>query len=606
MGKLRTLFETALRAKIVPLDNKYDGVPISDTRDDLTVKQIASGASGSVIDPEAINKFRTLSSDRNERYTQFEQLLKDATIAAAIEMYADDATQYDYRTGKVIWAESDDPIVAKAANRLIEVLNINQKAWQHIYALAAYGDVYLRLYRKGDESDYTEMYNDAHEGSTAVRVKVDDQSRPLEEYIEYVSDPATMYDLQEKDKTCGYIRMMNGNTQQSSTMYGPNYATRTLDVSDVNIYDRRSFVHICLEGNIERNPEIIALNDNNTGKVSVYRVKSGKSILADAYEAAQTVKLLEDSLMLSRVTKSALVRILQIEVGDMPKPDAEALLRRYKRMIEQQLAFNQSQGTIASYNSPSPVENIVYTMTHNGTGVITSTNLGGDVNIKDIVDLDYFNNKKLSALKIPKKFLNYDSPEGLGNGTSLTKESSRYSHTVMRLQQAYMAGITTLINLYFLDKFSKDTDRKMGSDCLKGKDYINKFTLKMVTPSTIEDTERSDQLSTRLDQARSILEMVEGKIDDYGVNAVTEWLMSEFLRVGDVADIMSKYPVTHDEEQGFDDDSIGGNFGGGSSMPMPSGSPSDFGSEPDFGGEELGGEETFEEPASEPTMTPEA
>lgn len=606
MGKIRQLFEDALKAKIVPLDNKYNGIPISKDGQDLTHKQIVSGESGSIVDVEAINKFRTLSSDRQERYSQFESLLKDATIAAAIEMYADDATQYDYKTGKIIWAESEDENVAKAANRLIDVLNLNQKAWQHIYALAAYGDVYLRLYRKGDKSDYAELYGDDHSGATAVRIKTEDATRPLEEYIEYVSDPATMYDLQERDKTCGFIRMVNQDVEESSSTY-TSLVTKTLDVSDVNIYDRKCFVHICLEGNIDRNPEIIALKNGDS--TSVYRVKTGKSILADAYDASQTVKLLEDSMMLSRITKSALVRIIQVEVGNMPKPESEALLRRYKNMIEQKLALNKQNGVVSSYNSPGPMENIVYTMTHEGKGVITSQNLGGDVNIKDIVDLDYFNNKKLSALKIPKQYLNYDAPEGLGNGTSLTKLSSRYAHSIMRLQNAYMTGITTLINLFFLDQFSKDVDIKMGKERINGNNYINNFTLKMVTPATIEDTERDEQLDMRLNQAQSILSMIEGKTDDQGIFEVMQWILSEFMHLSDITDILQNHPVMHDEEPEFD--TPDNDFGGGGAFHSSgrSSSPSfDTGSEPDIGGEtpDLGG--GLEEPTggTETTMTPEA
>ena len=258
----------------------------------------------SIIDTEAINKFRTLSSDRQEKYNEFEALLQDATIAAAVEMYADDSTQYDYRTGKVIWAESDETDIAKAANRLIDVLGINDKAWTHIYALCTYGDVYLRLYRKGDESDYSELYQAQKSGQMSIRVKPQDKSRPIEEYIEYVDDPASMYDIQVRDKTAGFIRMTNTEAQDTSSYYS-NTVTKTLDLNDVNVYDRTSFVHICLSGNIDRHPELIALTDSKTGKTSVYKVKTGKSILADAYEPSQTLKLLEDSMMLSRVTKSA-------------------------------------------------------------------------------------------------------------------------------------------------------------------------------------------------------------------------------------------------------------------------------------------------------------
>lgn len=586
---IRQFFEDALRIKRKPVPGIDATLPIAPEKQDLTYKQLMSGGSGSLLDTEAISKFRTLSTNRQEKYQEFENLLSDATIAAAIEMYADDSTQYNYKDGKVIWAESDDVDIQKAANRLIDILRINEKAWTHIYALCTYGDVYLRLYRDGDISDYAEMYDSTKRGQAVVRVKPKDGSRKIEEYVEYVDDPATMYDLQERDKTCGFVRVSGTQDSGDSSVAGTYLSSfsKAVNVSDIDLYDATSFVHICLSGNIDRHPELMTVTDSKTGVTSVYKVKTGKSILADAYPASQTVSLLEDSLMLNRLTKSALIRILQIEVGNMPKAEAESVLRRVKNLIEQKIALNKQNGLVASYNSPGPMENVIYVPTKGGNGVITPTNLGGDVNVKDIVDIDYFNNKKLSALKIPKQYLNYDAPEGLGNGTSLTKLSSRYAHTVMRIQNAYKSGITTLLNIIFADK---------------GLDYINKFTLKMVSPSTLEDTERDEQINSRLDQASSILQMLQDLVDEAGIKEVLEWLLSDYLSLSDIAEIVKKYSVDRSPETG----------GNGSDMDfdidLPTGSPSgerqpfdmDMSSETSFESEPM------EEPTSEPTITPES
>lgn len=588
MGRIRDLFEDALKIKIVPKEDDFSAIKVTSNREDLTTKQIEDAGNGSLIDMDAINKFRTLSTDRQEKYSDYENLLSDATIAAAIEMYADDSTQYDYRTGKIIWAESEEPEIAKAANRLIDVLGINDNAWTHIYALCTYGDVYLRLYRKGDISDYTEQALTQIDGQTSVRVKPQDESRKMEEYVEYVDDPATMYDLQIKGKTAGFIRMINSEVENSSSYYA-SIVNKTLDLQDVNMYDRTSFVHICLSGNIDRHPELITLTNSEKGTVDVYKVKSGKSILADAYEASQTVKLLEDSMMLSRVTKSALVRILQIEVGDMPKSEVEALLRRVKNMIEQKMALNKTNGVTSSYNSPGPIENVVYFPTKNGRGAITSNNLGGDVNIKDIVDIDYFNNKKLSALKIPKQYLNYDAPEGLGNGTSLTKLSSRYAHTIMRIQNAYISGITTLLNLFFMDK---------------GLKYINKFKLKMVSPATIEDTERDEQVQNRLNQTSDILSLMDERISDKGKIEVVDWLLNNFLNLPDLSEILREYSLLSGEES-TDSEQFGHDVDFDSPMSGMGGPDIDMGG-PDVSFEM--GAETESEPSFEegPDITPEA
>lgn len=555
MGFFRKFSEDVLKVKFTKNNKGFDGIPITSDKEDITVQQIEDVNGGSILDQEAINEFRRLSSNRKEKYEAYENMLSDATIAASVEMYADDATQYDPKTGKVIWAESTDADISKAANRLIDILQLNEKAWRHIYALCTYGDIYLRIYRDGDTSDYEDLVNCI---SGVIRTKVQDTSRPMEEYVEYVDDPSTIYDLQIKDKTSGFVRIKSNNVTNNCTSFITNGINiNQVDIKNVDFYDRRSFVHISLSESISRCPELLSIQNGEDGTSTVYKIKTGKSILADAYDTGQTVKLLEDSLLLSRLTKSALIRLLQIEVGDMPKPEVESLLRRVKNMIEQKIALNKNNGEARSYNSPGPMENIIYFPTKNGKGAITLNNLGGDVNIKDIADIDYFNNKLLSALKIPKQFLNYDSPEGLGNGTSLTKISSRYAHTVMRVQNAYKYGITTLLNLFFLDK---------------NLDYINKFTIKMVSPATIEDIERDEQMSTHIGHVRDILDILGDTVNEEGRTEVILNLLNSYLNLPEVAQIVEKYSTADTADDSMDDgfDDFDSDFGGSGSDFSPS------------------------------------
>ena len=176
---LRKLVEDALRIKIVRNDKEFDGIPITKNKEDLAQRQIEQADSGSLLDSEAIQKFRTLSNNRQEKYAEYEEMLSDATIAASIEMYADDSTQYNFRTGKILWVESEDADIAAAGNRLIDVLNLNEKAWRHIYSLCTYGDLYLRIYRDGDSSDYSDLLNGGG-GKTEIKTKVQDESRHME------------------------------------------------------------------------------------------------------------------------------------------------------------------------------------------------------------------------------------------------------------------------------------------------------------------------------------------------------------------------------------------------------------------------------------------
>ena len=97
--------------------------------------------------------------------------------------------------------------------------------------------------------------------------------------------------------------------------------------------------------------------------------------------------LLENSVLLNRITKSAIVRVLNVEVGDMPKEQASNLLSRLKAQIEQKTALDAGN-TIAEYSNPSPIENVIYVHTHNGQGSIVANAIGGDVDPKQLTDLD--------------------------------------------------------------------------------------------------------------------------------------------------------------------------------------------------------------------------
>lgn len=523
--KQRIRGNDGLQMRLADIPNKNNEIGVSPEKDDLTNKQISS--ENSILDAADVEKFITLSKYRDEKYSAFEEMLSDPIVAAALEMYADDATQYN-RDGNIIWAESDDPVIADAANRLIKILDIPSQAWRHIYSLCTYGDLYLRLYKEGDESD---ILDSSVNDSGTLKIISEDKTRRLEERIEYVSNPATVFDLQEKDKTCGFVRTKSSINTGENTAINRNYiggefmshCVSTISSKDCVMLYNTAYVHIMLSESINRAPEYLAIDRGDDSNSSdIYKIKTGKSILEDAYSISRQLDLLQDSMLLSRLSKSAIIRLLQIEIGDAPKSEGENILRRVKSLVEQKMSLNTKSGRARSYNSPGPIENIIYVPTKNGKGAIEASVIGGDVDVKSIADVDYFQNLKLAALKIPKQFLNFDSPEGLGNGTSLTKVSSRYAHTVMRIQTAYIKGITNLINIFFLDR---------------GLDYVNKFKIRMVSPATVEDSERDDQLNDRISQTGDILNLCSEYSEDVK-NQILQKLVTEFIGMPDVAQML--------------------------------------------------------------------
>ena len=66
----------------------------------------------------------------------------------------------------------------------------------------------------------------------------------------------------------------------------------------------------------------------------------------------------------------------------------EHLMNRIKGMIEQKSSINTGK-SIQEYTNPGPMENVIYVPTHEGKGAITTSSIGGDVEVGNLDDLDY-------------------------------------------------------------------------------------------------------------------------------------------------------------------------------------------------------------------------
>jgi hypothetical protein len=159
-------------------------------------------------------------------------------------------------------------------------------------------------------------------------------------------------------------------------------------------------------------------------------------------------------------------------------------------MMEQKGAINVGN-SMTEYNNPGPMENNIYFATHGGQGNITVESVGGDVEVKNLADLDWWNNKFYSSYGIPKQYFGWtDDGAGFNGGTSLTILSSVYAKGVKRVQNAMIQALTDAINLFLLNKGLKS--------------YLNNFTLKMKAPVTQEEIDYRADLSNKITAISSL------------------------------------------------------------------------------------------------------
>ena len=484
---------------------------------------IEAGINGG-LDTGALENFTSLSNSREQIYQIIDTMAADSSVASVIKIIAEEATEMNDQ-GHIIWCESQNPNISLFVNYLLNVMNADKNIYGWVYNLIKYGDVYLRLYRESDYEDKvfkkdninntlaarTTLNESANNSlDEAVNLNVHKASDKYSHYVEMVSDPGTMYELVKFGRTYGYIETPNEETKVDflSSTFGANGSNNIgnfrMKSTDVNIYQADDFVHACLEDNFTRFPEKVELfvtdedYKNNTNSQS-YTVKRGKSMLIDAYKIWREKSLLENSILLNRITKSSIVRNIQVEVGDMPKTQVQATLRRVKELFEQKSAYNVGEA-MSEYNNPGPIENNIFTATHNGKGAITINSIGGDIDVKNLADLDAWIVKFYAAFGIPKAYVGYtDDGAGFNGGTSLAIISSVFAKGVKRVQNAIIQALTDAINLFLIDKGCKA--------------YLNNFVLKMKAPITQEEIDYRSDLTNRI-SAISNMQSLFSDIED--------------------------------------------------------------------------------------------
>lgn len=459
------------------------------------------------LDLSSLNDFTSISNARDQIYDQIDTMSQDSSVSAVLRTYTEDVCE-PADNGHIVWAESNDPKISKFINYILNVMNVDKYIYSWTYCLLKYGDVYLKLYR---ESDYDDRFfkrsgidkaEDSHrlneDLDESIRLNLHKTNDKYTYYAEMVPDPSTMFELTKYGKTYGYIEVPNSSlglnmTATYETTAGAMNQGQTFNYryksGDVNIWQADDYVHGCLEDGVTRYPETVSLfmseDDYKTGSNgTAYTVKRGKSLLYDSYKVWRERSLLEASVLLNRITRSSVVRKVAVEVGDMPKEQVQLTLRRVKELFEQKSALDTGS-SFSEYTNPGPIENNIYYATYNGKGQISVDSVGGDINVKDLADLDNWTNKFYAAFGIPKQYFGETNDStGFNGGSALSVISSVYAKGVKRVQNVDIQMLTDAVNLILINKGLRS--------------YVNNFTLKMHAPLTQEEINYRENLTNRI------------------------------------------------------------------------------------------------------------
>lgn len=477
------------------------------------VQDIIDSSDSSKVDTSALSNFLNVAQSRDQQYNIIDQMCQDSIPSAILELYAEDSTATN-EDKKAVWVTSDDKTIADTVDYYLESTQINKHIYKWVSSFIKYGDLYIRLYRQS-EYEPDKLFEKSDEKSKRLDEDINihvnkENSDPFVNYLEMMTNPADMFELMRFGKTAGFIETHTSVSSQTSNPLNLNGTLfqYSFKQSDIDLYQPNQFVHASMDDNVDRVSEEVQIfldkpYTNAQGKQvnSIkYKVRSGQSVFYNTFKIWRELSLLETSLILNRVTKSSITRVIQVETGNTAKEETQQILQSIKQMIEQKAALDPGHG-MAEYNNPGPVTNNIYMATHDGKGVITTSQIGGDYDPKQLTDVDYFKNKFYGSLGVPKQYFgDTDDGAGFNGGQSLTIISAKYAKKIIKIQAAMTQLITSIMNIFLID-------RGLAT-------YVNRFTIHMLPPMTQEDLDRREFATNQIGLIRDIMDLVSSDIED--------------------------------------------------------------------------------------------
>lgn len=568
------------KIKQAPLEPPQTNIDVNKSLEDA----ILTAAQNSNLDTSVFEAFSTTAQTRETEYELIDTMAQDATIAAAIETYAEDITQPNSK-GEIIWAESNDADVANYVNYILKKINVDKQAFSWAYNLTKYGDVYLRLLRESDFAN-SRLFGSANKKQDLKEDVNLNISRDNDHYaftVEMVKNPNEMFELTKFGKSMGYVKagvnVQKDFTNQNTATY---YTKYNLQKKDVDIYAPTEFVHACLEGSTSRAEEeldIFFTDDDYDNKTNAetFQVRRGTGILNDLFKVWRQLSLLENSVLLNRLTRSSVVRAIQMEVGDMPANQVQNVTSRVKTLIENKISIDVGKN-MSEFTNPGPLENTIIIPTRNGKGALTINQIGGEVDPKQLTDLDWYNNKLFGGLKIPKQYFGWvDDAGGFSGGQSLAQYSSRFGKAVKREQSCICDMVQDMVNLILIDTGYPR--------------YIGRFKIKMQAPVTQEEIDRKQDLSNTLRNISDIMNTLGDVQTTSSKLKILKSLLGECLNDQEIVNILEEEiekQEKEDQPEEKEDETSTENYG--------TGGFEDFGSENEP--TDNFGEEPIEEPVA--------
>jgi len=239
------------------------------------------------------------------------------------------------------------------------------------------------------------------------------------------------------------------------------------------------------------------------------------SYLHKALKPVNQLRMMEDSLVIYRISRAPERRIFYIDVGNLPKGKAEEYLRGIMNQYRNKLVYDAKTGDIKDDRKHmSMLEDFFLPRREGGRGTEISTLPGGE-NLGQIDDIIYFQKKLYRSLNVPTDRLEQESSYTLGRTTEITRDEVKFKKFVDRLRKRFSDLFMQLLKTQLLLKgvITKED----------WKSWKEKITFDFIEDNYFSELKESEMIRERFEMLSSL--------DEYmGTFVSKAWVQKNILR----------------------------------------------------------------------------
>ena len=387
--------------------------PVPQTNEDGVDNYISSGFYGQYVDIEGV--YRT----EHDLIKRYREMALHPECDGAIEDVVNEAIVSDLY---------DSPVEIELSN-----LNASEGLKNKIRAEFKYLKEILDFDRKSHE-----IFRNWYVDGRVYYLKVIDMKNPQAgiQELRYIDPLKIKYIRQEKKKAgnqldTGYVRIngknddfANGPEFEEYFQYtpSPSYPTSAMAAArggSKAVKIAKDSVTYCTSGLVDRNKNTVL------------------SYLHKAIKALNQLRMIEDSLVIYRLSRAPERRIFYIDVGNLPKVKAEQYLKEVMSRYRNKLVYNAQTGEVRDDRKfMSMLEDFWLPRREGGRGTEITTLPGGQ-NLGELADIEYFQKKLYRALGVPESRIAADGGFNLGRSSEILRDELKFAKFVGRLRKRF-------------------------------------------------------------------------------------------------------------------------------------------------------------------------